>query len=277
VHADFLMAAAASQGWQIPVLTPVWNALVLAIWSALAFIYSYVGDAGLSIIVLTIVMRIAMIPLTWRQTKSMYEMQQLQPKIKELQAKYKKDPEKLQQETMKFYQDNKVNPLGGCLPLIIQMPVFIALYQVLSKVGNLTQLTKAGLPITSALAHLGTGSPYPVASFYFILQNLAMSPQQVFQEAMKGGFSVGAIGPVIPYAILVALFSLSIYLPQRMISTDAQQQRIGLIMAVMFLWFGWIAPAGVLLYWVTSSAWQVGQQWLTIRVMKQRAEEAQTA
>jgi len=271
VHADFLMAAAASQGWQIPILTPVWNGLVVGIWSSLAFIYSYVGDAGLSIIILTIIIRVVMIPLTWKQTKSMYEMQQLQPKIKELQAKYKKEPEKLQQETMKFYQENKVNPLGGCLPLIIQMPVFIALYQVLSKVGDPAKLVEAGLPLTSKLAQVD------IARFYFVLQNLAMQPQQVFQAAMKHGFSVMGLIPVFPYAILVVLFSLSIYVPQRMIATDPQQQRIGLIMAVMFLWFGWVAPAGVLLYWVTSSAWQVGQQWLTIRIMKQRAEGAEAA
>ena len=268
MHADFLMAAAA-QGWQIPILTPIWSALVLGIWRALAFIYGYVGDAGLSIIILTIIIRIAMIPLTWKQTKSMYEMQQLQPKIKELQTKYKKEPEKLQQETMKFYQENKVNPLGGCLPLIIQMPVFIALYQVLSKVGKPLELVKANIPLTSELAKVD------IAKFYFILKNLAMQPQQVFQSA--GGFSVAGFVAVIPYAILVVLFSLSIYIPQRMTTTDPQQQRIGLIMAVMFLWFGWVAPAGVLLYWVTSSAWQVGQQWLTIRIMKKRAEGAEAA
>ena len=271
MHADFVMAAAASQGWQIPIITPLWNALVVGIWSVLAFIYSYVGDAGLSIIILTIAIRVLMIPLTWKQTKSMYEMQQLQPKIKELQTKYKSDPEKLQQETMKFYQDNKVNPLGGCLPLVIQMPVFIALYQVLSKVGDPAKLAAAGLPVTSALAKA------EIARFYFILHNLALQPQQVFQAAMKGGFSIMGLVPVLPYAILVVLFSLSIYIPQRMTTADKQQQRIGLIMAVMFLWFGWVAPAGVLLYWVTSSAWQVGQQWLTIRIMKQRAEGAEAA
>jgi YidC/Oxa1 family membrane protein insertase len=267
VHADFLMAAAASQGWQIPVITPLWNALVVGIWSVLGFIYSYVGDAGLSIIILTVMIRILMIPLTWKQTKSMYEMQRIQPKIKELQAKYKKDPEKLQQETMKFYQENKVNPLGGCLPLIIQMPVFIALYQVLSKVGKPVELVKAGLSTGTGIAQ--------IARFYVIIGDLAKSPQQAFTAA--GGFTLNGIIATLPYVILVLLFSLSIYIPQRMTTTDPQQQRIGLIMAVMFLWFGWIAPAGVLLYWVTSSAWQVGQQWLTIRMMKQRAEGAEAA
>ena len=79
-------------------------------------------------------------PLTVKQTKSMYEMQRIQPKIKELQKKYKDDKPKLQEETMKFYQENKVNPFGGCLPLILQMPIFIALFQVLA--GK-----KPGLPL----------------------------------------------------------------------------------------------------------------------------------
>ncbi len=72
---------------------------------------------------------------------------------------------------------------------------------------------------------------------------------------------------MLPYIILIGLFSLSIYIPQMMTTQDPQQRRIGLIMAVMFLWFGWFAPAGVMLYWVTSSAWQVAQQWITMRMM----------
>ena len=84
-----------------------------------------------AIIALTVLFRLALMPLTIKQTKSMYEMQRIQPKIKELQKKYKDDKQKLQEETLKFYQDNKVNPFGGCLPMILQMPVFIALFQVL--------------------------------------------------------------------------------------------------------------------------------------------------
>ena len=72
---------------------------------------------------------------------------------------------------------------------------------------------------------------------------------------------------MLPYVILILLFAVSIYVPQMMTTTDPQQRRIGLIMAVMFLYFGWLAPAGVMLYWVTSSAWQVAQQWLTMRSM----------
>jgi YidC/Oxa1 family membrane protein insertase len=245
---------------QIPVITPLWNTLVGAIFYSLAFFYQYLGSAGLAIIALTVAVRILLIPLTWKQTKSMVEMQRIQPKIKELQAKYKKDPEKLQQETMKFYQENKVNPFGGCLPLIIQMPVFIALYQVLSKVGNPTEIAKMGLPTNSPLAQ-------PGQSFYAIIPDIAKTAQQVFDATLAHGVTIEGILAMLPYVVLILLFAVSIYVPQMMTTTDPQQRRIGLIMAVMFLWFGWLAPAGVMLYWVTSSAWQVGQQWITMRMM----------
>ena len=98
---------------------------------------------GIAIILLTIVMRLILMPLTIKQTKSMYEMQKIQPKIKALQDKYKNDKEKQQEELMKFYQENKVNPFGGCLPLLIQMPIFIALFRVLGKDGPLFKLIQS--------------------------------------------------------------------------------------------------------------------------------------
>ena len=271
----FLMATA-QKGWNIPVITPLWNSTIAPIWhvlvgaifSMLVFFYQALGSAGLAIIALTILVRIVLIPLTWKQTKSMVEMQRIQPMIKDLQKKYKNDPEKLQAETMKFYQENKVNPLGGCLPLLVQMPVFIALYQVLSAVGNPTKLAGLGLPVTGALT-----ASVPPPTFYFIIPNLALTPQQVFNASLGHGVTVMGVVGMIPYIVLILLFSLSIYIPQRMTTTDPSQQRIGLIMAVMFLWFGWLAPAGVLLYWVVSSTWQVVQQWLTMRMMNKEGAE----
>ena len=85
----------------------------------------------MAIILVTLAIRLVLLPLTWKQTKSMVELQRIQPKIKELQVKHKDDKEKLQEETLKFYQENKVNPFGGCLPLLLQMPVLFALYGVL--------------------------------------------------------------------------------------------------------------------------------------------------
>jgi YidC/Oxa1 family membrane protein insertase len=93
--------------------------------------------------------------------------------------------------------------------------------------------------------------------FWVVMPNIALSPQQAWSK-------LGMLASI-PYLILIVLFSASIYLPQQMIATDPQQKNIALIMAAVFVFIGWSVPAAVLLYWVVSSAWQVGQQWLTMR------------
>ena len=122
------------------------------------------GNYGVAIILLTVLVKLVLLPLTIKQTRSMIAMQKIQPEIKKLQEKYKDDKEKLSQEMMKFYKENKVNPLGGCLPLILQLPVFFALFTVLRKylltpptiiVGNTFAALKgipgyAGLPASLA-------------------------------------------------------------------------------------------------------------------------------
>src|SRR5919206_4771634 len=102
--------------------------------SVMLFFHDTIGLGwGFSIIFLTIVVRAALIPLTWKQIKSMQAMQRVAPEIKALQEKYKDDKQRLQQETMKFYQENKINPFASCLPLVLQMPVFISLFYMLRK------------------------------------------------------------------------------------------------------------------------------------------------
>ncbi len=244
----------------------VWDVFLGFIFSFLQFFYSGVRDYGFAIIVLTIAMRVVLIPLTWKQTKSMYELQRIQPKIKALQEKYKNNKEKQNEEVMKFYQENKVNPLGGCLPLLLQMPIFIALYNVLGGTPE-----KPGKLLAYLSAHPGVSK-----AFWIILPDITLSPGRVWTAAYKGG-AMPAVLAVLPYVIFVALFGLSVWLPQYMMTTDPTQRRTGTYMAVFMLYIGWISPAGVLLYWVTSSAWQVGQQMLTMRVLKTDAEEAPAA
>lgn len=224
----------------------VWDGLKDLIVFILVWLYQWIGDYGWAIIALTVGMRVVLLPLTLKQTRSMYEMQRIQPMIKELQQKYKGDKQKLQEETLKFYQENKVNPLGGCLPLLLQMPIFFALFQVLRQVAE--------------SGKLGTVSVEPGWSIgpLTVLFNLALSPQSVVQSPQYGWV------PAIPYVIFVVLFGLSVWLPQQLMPGDPQQKRIGLIMAAMMLYFGWITPAGVLLYWVASSVLQLGQQQLTL-------------
>src|SRR6476660_6903689 len=102
----------------------------------LAFFYSIIPNLGVAIILLTILVMLILFPLTAKQAKSMIAMQRAQPEIKKLQAKYKNDRQKLNEEMMKFYKENQINPLGGCLPLLAQMPVFIALYQTLRNIQH---------------------------------------------------------------------------------------------------------------------------------------------
>ena len=233
----------------------MWDAIKDFVLQVLNYLYSFIGDYGFAIIVLTIVVRLALAPLQAKQTKSMYEMQKAQPKIKELQKKHKDDKQKLQEETLKYYQENQDNPFGGCLPLILQMPIFIALFQVLA--GK----KEPSLP-TYLAAHPEIGK-----NFWIILTDITQSPKAMFDS--------GGIWAALPYIMLAVLFGLSVWLPQQLMPGDRQQKMIGLYMAVMMLYFGWISPAGVLLYWVTSSALQIGQQQLSLRSYKRH--EAQGA
>ena len=101
-----------------------------AIATVLAWFYSLIPNYAIAIALLTLTVMVLLTPLTLKGTKSMLQMQRLQPEMKKIQQQYKGDRQKLNEELMKFYQENKINPLGGCLPLLIQMPVFIVLYRV---------------------------------------------------------------------------------------------------------------------------------------------------
>jgi YidC/Oxa1 family membrane protein insertase len=109
----------------------MWQALLNGVGQALAFFYDLVGSYGLAIILVVVAVRILMLPLTIKSTRSMQAMSKLQPELKALQKKHKGDRQKLQEETMKLYKEHQVNPLGGCLPLLLQMPVLFALFSVL--------------------------------------------------------------------------------------------------------------------------------------------------
>lgn len=234
---------------------PFWLPFLQLIFDALHYLQGIVGDWGMAIILLTVAIRVLLLPLTWKQTKSMVEMQRIQPKIKALQEKYKDDKEKLQEETLKFYQENKVNPLGGCLPLLLQMPVLIALYSVLSGTPE-----NPGLMLKYLNQHGLTGT------FYGIIPDLSKTPQAVW--------SAHHDLTIVPYALLVLLFGVSVWLPQALMPGDKQQKQIGGFMAVFMLYFGWISPAGVLLYWDVSSTWGVVQQQITMSVTKHELDAA---
>ena len=240
----------------------IWDGLKNYIFMVLQYFYTWTGDYGMAIVLLTVGFRFLMTPLMWKQTKSMIEMQKVQPKIKALQEKYKNNKEKQQEELMKFYQENKVNPFGGCLPLLLQMPLLFALYQVLGGTaeapGNLLKLLATNPGISKA--------------FWVILPDITKSPQFVYEAAASGGF-LPAVWAALPYLVFAGLFALSTWLPQFLLTKDPIQRRTATWMSIMMVWFGFVSPAGVLIYWVTSSMWQVGQQLITQRYLAGKETE----
>jgi YidC/Oxa1 family membrane protein insertase len=239
----------------------IWDGFKGFLLQALVFFYGGVKDYGAAIVLLTVAIRIVLTPLVWKQTKSMLELQKVQPKIKALQEKHKNNKEKQQEELMKFYQENKVNPFGGCLPLLLQMPIFLALYQVLGSPASYT-----GPSFAKHLMSLPPAAQEAAKRFWVILPDLTRMPSQVWTDGMKAGGTGHALLDVLPYAIFIVLFGLSTWLPQYLMTTDPQQRKTGAYMSIFMLYIGWISPAGPLVYWVTSSAWQVGQQILMQRL-----------
>lgn len=227
----------------------MWDWIIEIIYQILNFIVGIVGDWGLSIIILTALIRLALTPLQAKSIRSTARMQVLQPKMMEIQERYADDPKRQQEEMQKFYSENKFNPLGGCLPILIQMPVFFSLFSVL----------RNRVPAE--------------ACFYGIFPSLAQTPQGAVADLGWAGAWC--------YLAFLALFGVLTLVPMMLNQTNAnaetqsQTRIMGIIMAVMMVWFGWSVPIGVVLYYVTSSAWGVVQQvFITKRVMeKAKAEE----
>jgi YidC/Oxa1 family membrane protein insertase len=182
-------------------------------------------------------------------------MQELQPQIKELQRKYGKEPQKLQEETMKLYREYKVNPAGGCLPMLLQFPIFIGVYQA---VIGLTPSSVAGRVAESMVGVMGRSG-----------LNVTALSDALIQHTLRGGFLwLDDLGKVDPYYILPVLsvvFQLIVQLMAMPRVQDAQQKVMTQTMLVLPLMFGYIGftfPSGAVLYWVVGSILSMVQQYL---------------
>jgi len=229
----------------------IWNGIVTGLAYLLQALYNLTGNYGVAIILLTILVKIILLPLTIKQTRSMIAMQKIQPEIKKLQEKHKDDKEKLSQEMMKFYKENKVNPLGGCLPLILQLPVFFALFTVLRKylltpptiiVGNTFAAFKAIPGYAGLPAAYATMPSFKQASFLWI-DNLA-DPTRIAD----------------PTFIFIILLAVTTWYSQKQVMTDPRQKNMMIIMPLITAFIGWSLPAGVVLYWLTTNVLQILQQ-----------------
>jgi YidC/Oxa1 family membrane protein insertase len=233
------------------ILDPIYDTM----GRVLAFFYSVIASYGVAIALLTVTVRIFLIPLTAKQVKSQQAMQRIQPELKRLQAKHKNDRQKLNEEMMKFYKENKVNPLAGCLPILLQAPLFIVLYRLildLSHKDGPKHVPRDSKLFTSLVESGGAMVSWGI-------------------DLSKTATSVGGSKVVLYYA-LIALTVATGYFQQRQMTArlpkDAVNPQMQMITKIFPIIIGVVSlsvPAGVVVYFIVSNLWQIGQQAVTFR------------
>ena len=266
--------------------------------------YAVVHSYGLAIILLTLAVRIVLLPLSIKQTRSMREMQRIQPEVKKLQAKYKGNRQKLNEEMMKLYKEHNVNPFGGCFPLLAQFPVLIGLFYVIrAPLKYMGYTVPKGLargeivPPGEYFAQKATGimhtlqqsnlandlRDHALAVNHFLGIRLDCSasaswvggPLHTTSDPSQLGAACGSgIVSALPYLILVLLMGYTTYYQQKQMSarqtpgdaTAAQMQTFAKIMPFFLMFIAYSFPTGVVLYWLTTNIWTIGQQRLMFRI-----------
>ena len=266
------------------------QALLDAVGWLLAWVFDLVGNLGVAIVILTIFFRLVLLPLGIKQIKAMQATQALQPKIKEIQKKYKGNRQKIQEQQMKLYQEYGVNPLGGCLPVLLQFPILIAMYSVIRAPVPYAPEDRPAPGVEFKDNHLPEDSElYRVVTNHeergqeLLLMNLQCSPASAGRTVpvldTRGeptGVQIDcgdSIPERIPYYALLALMIGSTFYSTRQTqkatpaaAQNPQTQLITRIMPVMFGIFGFTVPAGLVLYWTVSNLFQIGQQAVMLRL-----------
>jgi YidC/Oxa1 family membrane protein insertase len=246
------------------IIEQAFSPLISLFESIMVFIHAHLvgGSWGLAIVGLTVLVRAILVPVTFRQLKSMQEMQRLAPEMKAIKDKYAEDKQRQQQEIMKFYKENKINPLASCLPFALQLPVFISLFYMLRTdlkldicgrqlkehfhvipYGSLVKIPAKGLEATGC-NQVAPGS----AKFLFIPDITAK-----------------ATGVVL--IVLIALYIASQIISTLMAtaSADPNQRRMMLVLPLVIVAFLFRYPAGLLVYWITTNVWTIVQQYFIRR------------
>lgn len=284
------------------------DASLQAVSALLAFFYDLPvvgGSYGLSIILLTVSVMIVLMPLTLKATRSTIKMTLIQPELRALQKKHKGDRQALNEEMMALYQKHGVNPVGGCLPMLAQLPVFLLLFSVLRglsrRVSSLPYYT-----ISQKAQELATGvAPDPEKGDFFEPENLSHSSQlyQDLTEHKEIGFLPGNIFDLsarswdvlqdnvvesLPYLLLILFVVGTSYYQQRQISArrgavpenptpqqQTQQQLLRILPLMSGIW-SFLFPAGLVLYWATSNVFRIAQQaYITRALYSEDGEGAQ--
>jgi YidC/Oxa1 family membrane protein insertase len=197
--------------------------------------YEYTHNYGVAIILLTVITKVLFFPLTIKSMTSMKAMQALQPQINALRSKFKSDPQRLQRETMELYRAHKVNPLGGCLPMVVQIPIFYALYVALS-----------------------------------VSVDIQNAPFICFGRLFGVDLWICDLAAHDPTYVLPILMGISMFIQQKMtpVMGDPRQAKMMLFMPVVFTFMFLNLPAGLVLYWTLSNVLQIAQQKYMERIGK---------
>ena len=247
------------------VIQSAFSPLITLFESIMVFIHNNItgGSWGLAIVGLTVLIRAVMVPLTYRQLKSMQEMQRHVPEMQAIKEKYKEDKQRQQQELMKFYQEHKINPLASCLPLLLQLPVFISLFYMLR-----TDLKKhiCGSQLVSAFnlkssLHVTSVNSKASAFAKYIEKT---SCNTVAPHSAKFLFlpDITAKATGVALVVLIVLYVGS-QLASTLIATataDPNQRRLLLVLPIVFVIILYRYPAGLLVYWITTNLWTIVQQ-----------------
>lgn len=249
------------------VLGAIWSGASELLLTILEFFHGLTNSYGMAIVLLTIAVRIVLYPLNQKQMTSMQHMQKIQPRLKVLQEKYANDKEKLNQETMRLYKENKVNPAAGCLPLLVQLPILILLFNVLrtydfagtSFIGIiLGSSTTAGLAQAVGVAADPTGN-YGVMS---VLTGILKNPAGLSNV----GFYLGNL-------VLLISISFLTWAQQKLSSgSNPQMAMMNTIMPFFMAFICLSMPGGVMLYWGLSSLMGVVQQYFVMSKTKQELQ-----
>jgi YidC/Oxa1 family membrane protein insertase len=247
------------------VIQDAFSPLISLFESIMVFIHAHLvgGSWGLAIVGLTVLIRAVLVPVTFRQLKSMQEMQRLAPQISALKEKYKEDKQRQQQEIMNFYRENKINPLASCLPLLMQLPVFISLFYMLRTDLKLDicgpQLRSY---FTGKLGHpILHNSQIPSGK----LSSITCSQVPGAHHSAKFLFLPDITNKATGVALIVLIV---LYVGSQVASTlvatataDPNQRRLMLLLPVVFVVILYRYPAGLLVYWITTNLWTIAQQY----------------
>jgi YidC/Oxa1 family membrane protein insertase len=259
------------------IIEEAFSPLINLFESIMVFIHAHLvgGSWGLAIVGLTVLTRAVLVPLTYKQLRSMQELQRHTPELQRIKERYKDDKQRQQQEMMKFYQENKINPLASCLPFLLQIPVFISLFYMLRTdlkfdicgpqlrehytrelhrpITSNSQIPEHAVKVmghtVAGLTETGCNVVYPGSAKFLFIPDITAK----------------ATGIVL--IVLIALYIGSQILSTLMAtaSADPNQRRMMLLLPLVIVAFLFRYPAGLLVYWITTNTWTIGQQYFIRR------------